>query len=224
MNEKNSEKTLLVVGHSVLDTVYDPRKVEPIVQWGGVHNVVRSFRTASWHKTLIEPAAFGEAKIILDIENSHKEVYADINQVSRTIKSLPKADWMHISYQNKLGAWQPFSDFEGIISTDWCRGDSTPLPKNTWFAFVASDEFNACAESIWNKDAIFIAHCPEKVEMWKNGLMLNRFDIQKFNCINPLGAGDHFAACFIASKFNNCSNATAVEFAIQNTRQWLLSQ
>lgn len=219
---KDSEKTLLVVGHSVVDIIYDPRRAEPLVQWGGIHNVVRSFRDVSWDKVIVEPAAFGEAKIILDVENSSKEVYADINQVSRTIKNLPKADWMHISYQNEL-KWQPFNDFEGIISTDWCRGDSKPLPKNTSFAFIASDEFNACAESIWNEETIFIAHCPEKVEMWQSGLMLNRFDIQSFENINPLGAGDHFAACFIALKLNGRSNIEAVEFAIQNTKQWLLS-
>lgn len=220
MNEKNSEKTLLIVGHSVVDTIYDPRRIEPLVRWGGIHNVARSFG----NKVIVEPAAFGEAKIILDIDKSHKEVYADINQVSRTIKSLPKADWMHISYQNKLDAWQPFSDFEGIISTDWCRGDSASLPKNTSFAFIASDEFNACAESVWNEEAVFIAHCPESVSMWQNGLLLNKFDIKPLGGINPLGAGDHFAACFIASKLNNGSNIEAVEFAIQNTRQWLLSQ
>lgn len=222
MNERNSKKTLLVVGHSILDTIYDPRLEEPITRFGGIHNVARSFREISLDDVIIEPISFGEAKIVVNQEDSDKDVCAHLNKFTRT-PSIKDADWMHIAYQNELN-WTPPENFKGIVSTDWCKGNSKPLPKNTHYAFVSSDEFNPVDESIWNPDVVFIAHCPEKVEMWQSGLMLNRFFTQPLDNLCVLAAGDNFAACFIASKFNSCSNATAVEFAIQNTRQWLLSQ
>ena len=218
----DSKKTLLVVGHSILDTIYDPRLEEPITRFGGIHNVARSFRKISLDNVIVEPVSFGEAKIVINREDSDKDVCAHLNKFTR-MPSIKGVDWMHIAYQNELN-WLPPENFKGIISTDWCKGNPKPLPKNANYAFVSSDEFSPIAESIWNPDVVFIAHRPEKVEMWQSGLMLNRFNIQPLDHLYVLGAGDHFAACFIALKLNGGSNREAVEFAIQNTRQWLLSQ
>ncbi len=223
MSARNFEKTLFLVGHSIWDTIYDPKFEEPIRRWGGIHNVARHFREISWDKVVVEPAAFGEAKIIIDRQNSSKEVVANLNQESRVIK-LQKADWMHVAYHNMLTKWQPYADFQGVISTDWCAGENRKLPDNVSYAFIASDEFSPQAESVWNPNAVFVAHCPEKVELWKNGQKLSSFPVSKIESINPLGCGDFFAASFIQNKLCDINDDDAVNFSIRRTRDWLLYQ
>jgi hypothetical protein len=217
---------LLIVGHSVKDTIYDPVFQNSYTQWGGIHNVQRAFSHLSKGKltSKCEPAAVGEATIFIDRENSSKEVHAEINKISRDPKIAP-AKWMHICYQNKLPRLKAYENYSGIVSVDWCKGAYGILPHGAKYVFLSSDEFQVSKEAYCQHGATFIGHSPTEVELWSaESLDVKCFPVKPLDNINPLGAGDNFAASFIYSKLSGATDEQAIEFAIANTQKWLLSR
>lgn len=223
MNEKNSKiLDLLIIGHSVKDTIYDGGKITE--KFGGIHNVKRSFDFISQDKltSQAEPSAVGEATIFIDRENSSKEVYADLNKIVRTPK-LQKARWYHVSYLNMYRECHYAHD-NFITSMDWCGKKEGYVPPNLKYFFISEDDFNVKGLARKHPTIKFVSHSPENASLWTNGDRAVSHAIEKKKGLNILASGDHFAAAFIFYKLSGKTDEEAVEFAIQSVQAWLLYQ
>lgn len=213
---------LLIIGHSVHDTIYDGGEV--FKQLGGIHNVKRSFDLVSNGKltSRAEPAAVGEATVFIDRENSAKEVHAKLNQIVRTPK-LEKAKWYHVSYLNAYRECHYV--YDGFItSMDWCGKTEGYIPPKLKYFFISEDDFDVAKLSTKHPSIKFVSHSPKCAGTWANG-------IREFTCVsnevkglNVLGSGDHFAACWIFAKLSGKTDREALNFSVPNTQKWLLSR
>ena len=226
MNEKNSKLDLLVVGHAVEDTVFKKYQ-QPKTSWGGIYNVANQYSGLAFNRVdtewAVEPAAFGRAYIIIDKDNSSKDVTAELNLKSR-IPKYRGACWTHLMYSNELDSWGEIHKQDGIKSTDLCAG-SLPTRLNYFdYVFLSDDEHSPVLESRICDEPTFIAHNPDSVSIFKGGEKL--FECQtenKLAKVNPLGAGDAFAASFIFYHLHIGSlDNDAVKYAMKKTREYLL--
>lgn len=228
MNEKNSKLDLLIVGHAIEDTVFKKYQ-QPQTSWGGIYNVVNQYSGLAFNRTdtewAVEPAAFGRAHIIIDKDNSSKDVTAELNLKSRTPK-YRDAYWTHLMYSNELdfNMWGDIEKQEGIKSTDLCAGKSPKRLDIFDYVFLSDDEHNPIILSAFYSKTVFIAHNPDSVSIFKGGEKLFEYQTEnKLVKVNPLGAGDAFAASFIFYQLHIDSlDNDAVKFAMKKTREYLL--
>lgn len=218
---------LLLVGHAVEDWVFIDDK-EPRQIWGGIFNVARSFKSIARGfapKVKIEPSAYGHAFIKIDRQNATKDVCASLNDRLREPTLVP-SKWTHYCYLNALGLKTDWLK-GGVLSADLCEGRDCP---RSWYEsfdyiFLSEEEWSPYSISRDNDKTIFISHSPEIVKLWNNSRILwESPPIAKVEKCNVLGVGDHFSAAFIFAKlYLHNHDEAAATFAIQNCREYLLS-
>lgn len=225
------EIDLLLIGHAVEDWIFDGTN-EPYQKWGGIYNTNRSWKNiASNHgvyasKVHLEPSSYGHAFIKINRQNGTKDVSASLNDKERDYCPRPSR-WTHYSYVNEMDNLYIDSINGGILSADACAGKILTRSAYFKYIFLSSDEHDPYQESScsFSDSTIFVAHCPSKVELWNNGKLLwESKPIEKLENINCLGVGDNFAAAFIFAKlYLHNHDEAAATFAIQNCREYLLS-
>lgn len=224
------EIDLLLIGHAVEDWIFEDDK-EPRQQFGGIYNVARSFKkvtTGYWGypppKIAIEPSAYGHAFVKIDRQNATKDVCASLNDKSRK-PTLHSSEWTHYCYLNQLENFDILAQKVGIVSADLCKGWANRFHYKYFdYIFLSSDEHDPESQSKGVEDVIFIAHSPERVEIWENGQKLwQSKPIEQIKDTCVLGVGDHFAASFIVDKlYNGAKDEDAANFAIARCRDYLL--
>lgn len=226
-----SDLDLLLVGHAVEDWIFEDGK-EPRQQWGGVYNCSRSFlkvATGYWgyppSKIGVEPSAYGHAFVKIDRQNATKDVSASLNDRLRE-PSFRKAKWNHYCYLNEINPLLMPENQVGIYSADLCKGKGLKNAQYFDYIFLSKDEHDPCSESYacGSDRSTFIAHSPERVEIWKNGQKLWQSEpIEQIKDTCVLGVGDHFASSFIFEKlYGEGSDENAANFAIARCREYLL--
>lgn len=180
---------------------------ETYTQAGGAHNCIRMLNTFYKDRVSIIDLEDDIPVTVLVEKSGQKTSFADW-PMAKKFKPL-HADWNHVVYPDICNAIEPsfLSSLNGIISADVTKFVPTTILPYLDYLFVDSQIAYYADLAKWGSmmktpSSVVIAHASEEILIWSNGEYTNIRLPSPLKHINPLGAGDYFAASFIAENEN----------------------
>ena len=218
------EKTIAIYGNAYQDTILTvadfpvENKANQVLssqqQEGGIHNVYRDLnRLAVNVNTVMIPWKQSAATIIANKKASQRtSLVYELEEVAKP--DTTDANWHHVCYLDDLTTIEPQQLLamkqSGFVSVDFCKQSE----KINYLALLQSVDFIFCstedcldAKELLKKladNTILILHDKSGSRSFKGNNLILQHQVKKVEeNLNPLGAGDSFAAAFINSMINN---------------------
>jgi len=209
---------IALYGHLVLDTINDGRTKE--FNFGGIGNVWRSLKEINSQLDIfVSPIYIGNSFISVDREQSQRSSKSNLNR-NYFGENIQPAKINHICYINELDNLDFIKHLTGIICADICTGRKL---KNEYLQYV--DYLFVSEEDLDHIDNLalirkhLIIHSPTK--SYIHNISKSEVTGEFIDGLNVLGAGDHFASCFMHGLLNSCDVQTCLKTAHQQTTQYL---
>ena len=193
---------------------------------GGIANVWRSLKSIDKRLNIYTcPLHFGESKIV--IENDKKDNYSNLNQFEMFLGDAVEAKLSHVAYVNELNSPSIVRALKGVKTADVCttkENEGKPLSieiANEFdFIFVAEDQKDLVPKEYERR---LVVHGPCQTTVYKHGVQLTHFENfdQYLTGANVLGAGDHFAACYMYGIIHGRDDKHCAEMSQRLTTKFL---
>jgi len=214
-------------GHLTFDEVYHDGYHSTNI--GGIANVWRALKGIDKHLNIYTcPLHIGESKIV--IENDKKDNYSNLNRFDMFLGGpFVEAKLSHVTYVNELDRRRPglVRALKGIKTADVCtknENEGTPLAleiANEFdFLFVAEDQIHLIPKEFNRR---LVVHGPTKTTVFKAGEQIAHYSnaSQYLTGANVLGAGDHFAACYMYGIIHGRNDEHCAEMSQRLTTKYL---
>ena len=181
---------------------------------GGIHNVRRGLDICSSDITVnLQPMMLSQAIILFNKDKSTRTSLVKNLEDGEIECNVIEADWHHICYIDNLTkiTEQNIKDMKktGKVSVDFCVGlsdDNLSLLKNVDYIFGSKENFTKTdTDKIMdlNPDVKIMLHDKQGTDLYgKSPRYVVEYKDVVEN-INPLGAGDYYASCFIIQTLEN---------------------
>ena len=218
---------LAVYGHLTVDRIFD--NVSESVTLGAIGNFWEAcLLTESKLFVDIKPMCIGEAIIYINKEKGTRHGRGVLNLLNRKVDINPECGWSHIMYLNQLedaSFIKEISNSNSIISADLTSGQMKNVEyfKYLDYLFISDEDLFMDLEDLAKMvKGWVILHYPAG-SVCHNGDTFYKAETSVVKDLNVLGAGDFFAASFIADKIKNNSNMEkTIKFSHENTKKLLL--
>lgn len=211
-------------GHLTFDEIYHDGYHSTNV--GGIANVWRSLKSIDKRLNIYTcPLHFGESKIV--IENEKKDNYSNLNQFKISGFDAVEAKLSHVAYVNELDSPSIVRALKGVKTADVCttkENEGKPLSleiANEFdFIFVAEDQKDLVPKEYERR---LVVHGPCQTTVYKHGVQITHFENfdQYLTGANVLGAGDHFAACYMYGIIHGRDDKHCAEMSQRLTTKFL---
>jgi hypothetical protein len=204
---------IALYGHLVLDSINDDGKTHHEV--GGIINVWKSLKYIDPKLNIyVCPTNIGSSNIFIDRKNSFRDCKSNLNELSIDVK-IQYAKINLISYINFIDDLNFIQGLKGLICADVCSGKKYTLENTLDYLFVSEEDIYIVNESDYRNKIVI--HSPIHSYIKNSNIKVNNDEY--LQNINPLGAGDFFAAYYIYCLLNNKSdNDCLKESQIQTTK------
>jgi len=208
---------IALYGHLVFDTIVDGCKINS--ELGGIGNVWKSLKSFDADLSVYAcPTVIGESTITIDRKNSKRtsESYLNMNTVEFTVE---RAKINHIAYINELMNTSFMPQLTGTIFADICTGKPLDVRTQAYvdYLFVSEEDLHLVnTKSFKGK---LVVHSPRRSCVGEHS-----YETPPENYVenaNVLGAGDHFAACFMYAKLNDRTDEDSLVLSHTLTTKWL---
>lgn len=214
---------LAIYGHLTVDKIITGfKQTQTLGAMGNVWSTLSKLNSGINVKLC--PTAIGEALIYIDEAAATRTGRANLNL--STSKTKPQnSKWHHAMYLNLLEDKKFINDCSGITSADVTAGKHDIEDyKNLDYLFISDEDLFMDVEELarYIKGTV-ILHYPSG-SYASNGKDLKfHSSIDPINNVNVLGAGDIFAACFMAKKISEypVSIEAALHYAHSKTKEIL---
>lgn len=207
---------IALYGHLVFDTIIDMGNLRHDV--GGIANVWKSLKSIDQSLSVyVCPAAIGTSVITIDREASQRTSNSYLNQNSVQFFVQPST-FSHIAYINELDYADFVNDLQGTVFADVCTGRKLDSRFNECIDYLFVSEEDISLVDIDNFKGKIVMHSPTKSSV---GSFQHENPNDYIKNANVLGAGDHFAACFMYAKLNNRTDEAALTLSHTLTTRWL---
>lgn len=211
-------------GHLTFDEVYHDGYHSTNV--GGIANVWRSLKSIDKQLNIYTcPLHIGESKVV--IENDKKDNYSNLNRFELFLGNAVEAKLSHVAYVNELDSLGLVKALKGVKTADVCtthEDDGTPLSleiANEFdFIFVAEDQIHLVPKEFNRR---LVVHGPTETTVFKAGEQIAYYSNadQHLTGANMLGAGDHFAACYMYGIIHGRDDKHCAEMSQRLTTKYL---
>lgn len=211
-------------GHLTFDEIYHDGYHSTNV--GGIANVWCSLKSIDKRLNIYTcPLHFGESKIV--IENEKKDNYSNLNQFKISGFDAVEAKLSHVAYVNELDSPSIVRALKGVKTADVCttkENEGKPLSleiANEFdFIFVAEDQKDLVPKEYERR---LVVHGPCQTTVYKHGVQITHFENfdQYLTGANVLGAGDHFAACYMYGIIHGRDDKHCAEMSQRLTTKFL---
>lgn len=211
-------------GHLTFDEIYHDGYHSTNI--GGIANVWRSLKSIDKRLNIYTcPLHFGESKIV--IENEKKDNYSNLNQFKISGFDAVEAKLSHVAYVNELDSPSIVRALKGVKTADVCttkENEGKPLSleiANEFdFIFVAEDQKDLVPKEYERR---LVVHGPCQTTVYKHGVQITHFENfdQYLTGANVLGAGDHFAACYMYGIIHGRDDKHCAEMSQRLTTKFL---
>lgn len=206
---------IALYGHLVLDTIQDGTKISHEV--GGIINVWKSLKLINPNLNIyVCPTNIGSSDIYVDRKNSFRQGKSNLNELSTEIR-IKQAKINLISYINFIDDLNFINRLNGIICADICSGKQFKLNNKIDYLFISEEDIEAIDESNYTNK--IIVHSPKSSYIKNKNIKFNSDEY--LTNINPLGAGDFYAAHYIYSLLNNKDDISCIEESHRRTIKFL---
>jgi len=211
-------------GHLTFDEIYHDGYHSTNV--GGIANVWRSLKSIDKRLNIYTcPLHFGESKIV--IENDKKDNYSNLNQFEMFLGDAVEAKLSHVAYVNELDSPSIVRVLKGVKTADVCTTKenegkllSLEIANEFDFIFVAEDQKDLVPKEFNRR---LVVHGPCQTTVYKHGVQITHFENfdQYLTGANVLGAGDHFAACYMYGIIHGRDDKHCAEMSQRLTTKFL---
>lgn len=191
-------------GHITFDRVFS--KTSNYCTVGSMGNVWKTLNTINPSlKISLNPTAFGEAVIYVDLDKSERCSIANLNNFTKSPK-IQRSRWHHILYINELKDLSFIDDINtGIISADICAGQTLPdlkVLKKIDFLFISDEDLFMDVDELSKlvKGTVILHHSGGSIAIDGNTRIEN--SVKRIDNVNVLGCGDMLASFFINEYLN----------------------
>jgi len=206
---------IALYGHLVLDSIRDGSSTTHDI--GGIINVWRSLKLIDSNLNIyVCPTNIGSSDVYIDRKNSFREGKSHLNQLSVNIK-MERAKINLISYINFIQDIDFIYKLDGIVCADICSGKNFKTNNRLDYLFASEEDANLIDYSGYSNKTII--HSPKKSYVKNTDIIFNSEEYLKD--INPLGAGDFYAAYYIYSLLNNKSDIECIQDSHIKTTNFL---
>jgi hypothetical protein len=220
---------LCVYGHLTIDRIFD--NFQEFRSLGAIGNFWEAcVLTNSSLFVDLQLLSIGEAIILVDKNKSIRQGRGVLNLHTRKIESVGKSKWNHIMYINKLqdaNFIKLLSD-KSIISADITSGGMTDLEllKHVDYLFISDEELFVDIEKLVDLVKVCVIYHYPAGSIFYGKQEKFQTDVDFIPNLNVLGAGDFFAASFVARRLlgDKVSDKECIEFAHKNTTKLLLNK
>lgn len=211
-------------GHLTFDEVYHDGYHSTNI--GGIANVWRALKSIDKNLNVYTcPLHIGESKIV--IENDKKDNYSNLNRFELFLGEAVEAKLSHVAYVNELDSPGLVRALKGVKTADVCttnENEGTPLAleiANEFdFLFVAEDQMHLIPKEFNRR---LVVHGPKETTVFKAGEQIAHYSnaSQYLTGVNVLGAGDHFAACYMYGIIHGRNDDHCAEMSQRLTTKYL---
>ena len=221
---------LCIYGHMTVDHIFDGFQEKTTL--GAMANVWNAFIELNTNfKVKLNPLSFGEAVIVINRNTSERIGRGNLNITTKP-PSIVDARWHHIMYLNQLPDLSFIKNINsGIISADVTAGNMDKIIPYLYkidYLFISDEDLFMDVHELSKKvNGWVILHYPDG-SITTNGKSNIRKTTPIIENLDVLGAGDIFAACFIASRLKSKGTLNSLEasikYAHENTTKMLLNR
>jgi len=200
-------------GHLTFDRVFS--KTSNYCSVGSMGNVWKTLNTINPSlKISLNPTAFGEAVIYVDVDKSERCSIANLNNFTKS-PEIQRSNWHHILYINELKDLSFIRDINtGVISADICAGQVLPdleVLSKIDFLFISDEDLFMDIEALSKlvKGTVIMHHSGGSIAITGTNRLEN--SINRIDNVNVLGCGDMFASFFINEYLNTQKNSKNID-------------
>jgi len=213
-------------GHLTLDTIYvDFDCQKRLGSMGNVWHALLSMNSKL--KVHLSPTSVGEALIYVNKERAER-ISRCVPEMKTSEPKIEKSKWNHVLYLNELSDLSFLKNLKGTTSGDVCVGRSIDVDclKYIDYLFIADEDVFMDLREMAKLTRGWIIMHSSRGSIVTNGEEYHKVGIDNLQAdsINVLGAGDSFAAAFIANMLTGKDALTSVKDAHAFATAYLLLQ